>query len=269
MKLDAFLKDTFKGDKAYPTKRKKKWYEFLYLSKYDEVYNTYKIGHSSDVLQRDNTLSTETSKRDPSKIIYTWNIPFAQRVETLVKRVFKNFIKKEGSEKEGRTEIISGIPLKPLVLTIRLLVLNVAFKVNYVEPDEDKMRILWQYFEGVTFNCIKYGNAWYTKTDTITKPFSKDTRVSVIYKDKRGGTEPGVYPATVISYNDNKYYVKWEGNWENNNVPEEFVTPIVVKNGVQRVLDLEEVYKELSDVEQSFVDTSLEESYKVVEKLKF
>lgn len=271
MNLDEFLEKTFKGDKAYPTKRQKKWYEFLYLSKYDEE-NTYKIGHSGDLMQRDNTLSTETTKRDPSKVIYTWNIPFAHQVETLVKRVFKNFIKKEGSDKEGKTEIIRGVPLKPLVLTIRLLVLNIAFEVSYVQPDEIKMEILWKYFQGVTLNAIKYDNTWYTTTGTVTKPFREGTTVRVTYKKKIGNTLPGVYEAKINSYDKTKknYNVKWlEGNWTNNNVAEQFVTPIIDVNGVERVLDLDEVYNELASVEQSFVDTSLERSSQVVEKLKF
>lgn len=268
MNLDDFLEKTFNGDKAYPTKREKKWYEFLYLSKY-EGENTYKIGHSGDLMQRDNTLSTETTKRDPSKVIYTWNIPFAVQAETLVKRVFKNFINKNATDKEGKTEIIRGVPLEPLVLIIRLLVLDVAFQVNYVVPDEGKMNILLQYFGGVTFNGIKYGTTWYTIGSTITKPFKKGTRVRVTYKNKRGSTDPGVYEAEVISYSDNKYNVKWDGNWTNNNVAEELVTPSIAVKGVQIVLDLDKVYDELSGVEQSFVDASLEGSSQVVEKLKF
>ena len=148
--------DMFKGTLAYgyPLDRKP-WYGYLYIATFADEKKL-KIGVTSNLDRRDMQLS--------SKITYIWSLPVHTEIESKVKEVLFYFTNRESSE-SGKTEIFIGIPLYPLILIVRLIILYVFLDRGYIDKytskSREKLKILKSYLGSLRIDGIKYGRTVY------------------------------------------------------------------------------------------------------------
>lgn len=140
------LSETFRGDKIQL--KHHNFDQWLYVGAYhafkreDIMANDpnikFKIGYSSDLTQRENTLNSGTHFK--LSIIYMWPVPSAQMFETQVKRYLKYFIHPKafdymeiGNRDIEKTEVIWGLDLYTLVKIIRLIILKHVIEQEFVQ----------------------------------------------------------------------------------------------------------------------------------------
>lgn len=147
------------GSPAYGTFVKlKPWYGFVYLSKFNEA-NKFKIGITSNLMRRDRELGRESGNQIMSDIVYCWSLPMNAEVEAKVKQVLTKFTRRNIGKEKGRTEIFFNIPLFPLVLIIRSIIVYVCVKGNYVLTTADSSKyqtIMAGYFDAPSPDRIRY-----------------------------------------------------------------------------------------------------------------
>ena len=130
----------FKGGPAYPTIKGHRWYTWLYLArkKADANNNQIKVGITNNLRRRANELRPKGME-----IQWVWSMPTSQLVEKDIKQILHEFIKprRENTEKDlpGKTEIIRNIPFAPLILFIRLVILYVYFKYEFIQDRDPEI----------------------------------------------------------------------------------------------------------------------------------
>lgn len=197
---DFIKSNMFLGTKPYPTIKNKRWDGIMYLSKFND--SKYKIGYTYHLRDRIKSLMKGTKKQDPSRIVWIWASPAASLFEYHVKDILQMFIDRKGS-KEGKTEIIHGIPFKPLVLTIRLIILHVMLKYSYLRENKPGIqKILSAYFEGDYITTVKYDKELYEHVKETGQEYSfkqetTDMKYEVEEIEERKGDE---------------YVIRWKGS---------------------------------------------------------
>ena len=167
--IDEFLQSKmFLGHSIYPSEQVHKWYHWLYIGHVDQKIN--KVGITGNIVQRTKALGRYTP---PIQMCWTWSIPDPDSVELKVKQLLHSFIKEKSKrteelEKEsGYTEKIIGIPIKPLLVFIRLVLLYTFMERNYIPRDQKLFHILEQYMT-VAPTVIKYDNHEYVGNTSAT-----------------------------------------------------------------------------------------------------
>ena len=167
--IDEFLNSKmFLGHSIYPSEQVHKWYHWLYIGHVDQKIN--KVGITGNIVQRTKALGRYTP---PIQMCWTWSIPDPDSVELKVKQLLHSFIKEKSKrteelEKEsGYTEKIIGIPIKPLLVFIRLVLLYTFMERNYIPRDQQLFHILEQYMT-VAPTVIKYDNHEYVGNTSAT-----------------------------------------------------------------------------------------------------
>ena len=130
----------FKGAPAYPTQRGKRWYSWLYLASFDSLKrkNQIKVGIT-------NNLNRRESELENMHILWAWSMPTSQLIEKDIKQILHEFIQPRTKEKaeDGYTEIIHNIPLEPLILLVRIIILYAYMKNNFIKhPSAEYIKIL-------------------------------------------------------------------------------------------------------------------------------
>ena len=152
--LEHFLKSPmWSGDKAHAQIPQKKWFGWVYISEFNSfelqqylkpvnVPNLkFKIGYTLNIAQRKTELEasykTASNKQNSSTIIYSWSLPRPFTFETKIKQFLKAFIHKDSLEKDtsGRSEIIHGLTLEPLIHIIQLCILETCLQQGFVNYD--------------------------------------------------------------------------------------------------------------------------------------
>ena len=117
----------FKGAPAFPTIPGQRWYTWLYLAKLDDSPNI-KVGITNNLNRRD-------YEQRGKQIYWAWSMPTSQLVEKDIKQILHEFIKPrkvDDNNDPGYTEIIHNIPIEPLILLIRLIILYVYVKYKFI-----------------------------------------------------------------------------------------------------------------------------------------
>lgn len=156
--------DMFRGSLAYgyPLDRKP-WYGYLYIATFADEEKL-KIGVTSNLDRRDMQLRQQTKTQDSGKITYIWSLPVHTEIESKVKEVLFHFTNRDSME-SGKTEIFIGIPLYPLILIVRLIILYVfldrGYITNYTPKSRENLKILKSYLGSLRIDGIKYGRTVY------------------------------------------------------------------------------------------------------------
>ena len=185
-----FIQTTmYKGKKAFPTEPGQRWYTWVYLARVDQ--KSIKVGITNDLNRRYLEL-----KRLNQEIQYAWSMPTSQLVEKDIKRILHSFIKprkiKEGEE-PGYTEIIENIPMEPLILFIRLVILYVYIKYNFIEQPEPAIEHALRWIGGdsnrgsrINPNVIQYKDRQY-------KGYSDLGRLRATFHIYKKNRPPSIY----------------------------------------------------------------------------
>lgn len=237
----------FLGTKSYPTIKNKRWDGIMYLSKFQD--DKYKIGYTYHLRDRIKTLMKGTDTREASRIVWIWASPAASLFEYHVKDILQMFIDRKSS-KEGKTEIIHGIPFEPLVLTIRLIILHVMLKYSYLGANKPKIQnSLSSYFEGDYITAVKYDNNVYYHVKESAHEYTFKTNPT---DKKYDSTKQKFEVQSIEARKGDKYLIKWKGFDEMTMEPRSVLLediPDMIRDfemkDVQNVFDIEKVYKEL------------------------
>lgn len=120
--------EMFKGAPAFPTMPGQRWYTWLYLAKLTDSRNI-KVGITNNLNRRD-------YEQQGKQIYWAWSMPTSQLVEKDIKQILHEFIKPRKVDENndpGYTEIIHNIPIQPLILLIRLIILYVYIKYKFID----------------------------------------------------------------------------------------------------------------------------------------
>lgn len=165
--------EMFLGHVAYPTEKLRNWYTWLYLAEV-KTNQRIKIGITNSLQRR----SRELERREPRAVLkYAWSMPCPAIVERSVKQMLGAFIvkKKDAIDDEaGYTEILQGLPMIPLLLSVRLIILYVYLESNFIPPENNstKLGIVRRYMGdasstgggSLNANVIKYSDVYYEGT---------------------------------------------------------------------------------------------------------
>ena len=169
--------ELFLGHVAYPTNKIRNWYTWLYLAEI-KTNKRIKIGITNALARR----SRELEKREPPAVIkFAWSMPCPAIVERSVKQMLGAFIvkKKTATNDEevgsGYTEILQGLPMIPLLLSIRLIILYVYLGSDFIPPENNsnKLAIIKRYMGDASStgggclnaNIIQYCDVYYERTN--------------------------------------------------------------------------------------------------------
>lgn len=153
-------------------KKEKLWHGFLYMaeSKSDKGI---KIGYTNyDLKRRDKELKGFKSPR------YMWSSPNPQLLEKYVKQILVQFTK--NSKNKYADEIFYNIPINILVQTVRLIILYVVTKEQWI-AGRFYYEKLYKYFGGPPFTTIKIDATEYTIQKREEK-YVKGSRVRVLWE---------------------------------------------------------------------------------------
>ena len=166
--------ELFLGHVAYPTRRLHNWYTWLYLAEI-KTNKLIKIGITNSLARR----KRELEQREPPAVIkFAWSMPCPAIVERAVKQMLGAFIvkRKEAIETEaGYTEILQGLPMIPLLLSVRLIILYVYLWYDFIPPglENSSRKVIIQRYMGdassmgggsLNANVIQYGDVYYEGT---------------------------------------------------------------------------------------------------------
>tara|TARA_B110000908_G_C10265511_1_gene463489 strand:+ start:141 stop:1535 length:1395 start_codon:yes stop_codon:yes gene_type:complete len=155
-----FVSLMWSGDKAYAQTPTKPWFGWIYISEFNgfdlEDYTEpepdkipilkFKIGYTLNLAQRTEGLSastkTEKAIQDSSTIVYAWSVPRPKTFETKVLRFLKAFIHTDALLEitTGKTEIVHGLTLDPLVTVIQLCILEQCLEHGYIKGDNSVLK---------------------------------------------------------------------------------------------------------------------------------
>lgn len=140
-----FNSPVWEGDRFYDAKPYRPWFGWIYISLFDEIpVEDYKegknapikIGRSSDVFRRNLELFSNAGDQKASSIVYVWSVPLSIRFENDLKTLLTAYIPKQTDE-SGRSEIVWGIPLIPLISMVQLSILKTCLHMRYIKSDMD------------------------------------------------------------------------------------------------------------------------------------
>jgi hypothetical protein len=166
--------ELFLGHVAYPTRRLQNWYTWLYLAEI-KTNKQIKIGITNSLARRKH----ELEQREPPAVIkFAWSMPCPAIVERAVKQMLGAFIvkRKQATKTEaGYTEVLQGLPMIPLLLSVRLIILFVYLCYDFIPPglaNSSKKEIIRQYMGdassmgggSLNANVIQYGGVYYEGT---------------------------------------------------------------------------------------------------------
>lgn len=216
----------------------KLWHGFLYMAE-SRGDNGIKIGFTNyDLKRRDKELKEFKSPR------YMWSSPNPQMLEKYVKQILIRFTKP--SKKKYSDEVFYNIPIEVLVQTVRLIILYVVTKEQWISG-KFYYEKLYKYFGGPPFNVIKSDEEYRASSIDDSDGYPLGTRVIVDHSD--GNT----YYGKVIGEKDlqdtkkfNKievYKIEYDQNdpLEFEEVPVDWVTALY-DNDLEGVFDLKQAY---------------------------
>ncbi len=163
--------DTFLSSNLFlgvPTFEKEKlWHGFLYMSE-SVSGDGIKIGYTNyDLKRRDKELKEFKSPK------YMWSSPNPQILEKYVKQILVQFTIQDDNKYSD--EVFYNIPIEVLVQTVRLIILYVITKEQWISGTF-YYETLYNYFGGPPFNIIGSGKtsiraytAGYKENDVLTK----------------------------------------------------------------------------------------------------
>jgi hypothetical protein len=237
--IQSFIRSNmFYGIPIYPLKRDKPWYGFLYISKHIDK-NKLKIGYTHyDIKRR----SKELIKEDFNTPMYVWASPNPQVLEKYVKQILIYFTKPQGKYAD---EIFYNIPLETLVDVVRLIILYVVVKENWI-ADDKYYEALSPFFGGPPFNIIQDNKTTYTAQLVTDSELKNGTRVKVLWEGEwleatiegkrigklKNSKNESIGPGWKVRFDEGTYY----------EIPESRIRPIYEKLDNDRVLDLDEAY---------------------------
>lgn len=120
--------EMFKGGPAFPTRTGQRWYTWLYLARLDKSHSI-KVGITNNLQRRD-------YEQKGKEMYWAWSMPTSQLVEKDVKQILHEFTKPrkmEENKEPGYTEIIHNVPIQPLILLVRLIILYVYIKYRFIK----------------------------------------------------------------------------------------------------------------------------------------
>lgn len=143
-----FESPMWEGERFYDAKPYRPWFGWIYIALYDHVlveqYKNaipnlpLKIGHSSNIDRRNKELFRNSDDQKASSIVFVWSVPLSIRFENDLKTLLSAYILPERVENQkGRSEIIWGIPLIPLISIVQLSILKTCLHMRYIRSDID------------------------------------------------------------------------------------------------------------------------------------
>jgi len=209
--FDSFM---WTGDKAYAQTPVKPWFGWIYISEFngfnvqdytnlypDNIQNLkYKIGYTLNIAQRTEALNVSTNTddaiQDSSTIVYTWSVPRPFTFETKVKRFLKAFIHADAllETTQGKTEIVHGLTLGPLVNVIQLCILEQCLEHGYIKGDNSVLKNKIMSCMRSPPDIIKDNNHKY-----YGKKLSKNVSYTMDMKKVIDGLDVETYPSNYVS----------------------------------------------------------------------
>lgn len=228
--------------------KEKLWHGFLYMAE-SRADDGIKIGFTNyDLKRRDNELKEFKSPR------YMWSSPNPQLLEKYVKQILVRFTKP--SKKKYSDEVFYNIPIEVLVQTVRLIILYVVTKEQWI-AGRSYYENLYKYFGGPPFNVIKSDKEYRTSSIDYSDGYPLCTRVIVNHSD--GKSYEGIVIGEKVSQNTNNlgevelYKIEYEYTDEFEEVPAPWVTPLYA-NDIEGVFDLKQAYR---DCDINIIDLKL------------
>tara|TARA_B000000437_G_C11624229_1_gene296684 strand:- start:85 stop:834 length:750 start_codon:yes stop_codon:yes gene_type:complete len=219
-------------------KKEKLWHGFLYMTE-SKVDTGIKIGFTNyDLRRRDKELKEFKSPR------YMWSSPNPQLLEKYVKQILVRFTK-PGNNKYS-DEVFYNIPIEVLVQTVRLIILYVVTKEQWISG-RSYYEKLYKYFGGPPFNVIKYDEEYRASSIDDTDGYPLGTRVIVNHSD--GKSYEGIVIGEKVSKNTNNlgevelYKIEYEDTDEFEEIPASWVVPLYA-NDIEGVFDLRQAYRD-------------------------
>jgi hypothetical protein len=152
----------------------KLWHGFLYMAE-SRADDGIKIGFTNyDLKRRDKELKEFKSPR------YMWSSPNPQMLEKYVKQILIRFTKP--SKKKYSDEVFYNIPIEVLVQTVRLIILYVVTKEQWISG-RSYYEKLYKYFGGPPFNTIKSKTEYRASSIDYSDGYPLGTRVIIDHKD--------------------------------------------------------------------------------------
>jgi len=141
-----FQSPVWEGVRFYDAKPYRPWFGWIYISLFDEIsVEDYKegkadvpikIGRSSNIDRRNKELFSDAGDQKASSIVYVWSVPLCVRFESDLKTLMTAYIMPERSkDQSGRSEIVWGIPLIPLISMVQLSILKTCLHMRYIKSD--------------------------------------------------------------------------------------------------------------------------------------
>jgi hypothetical protein len=218
--------------------KEKLWHGFLYMTE-SKLDKGIKIGFTNyDLRRRDKELKEFKSPR------YMWSSPNPQLLEKYVKQILVRFTKP--SNNKYSDEVFYNIPIEVLVQTVRLIILYVVTKEQWISG-KSYYEKLYKYFGGPPFNVIKSDGEYRASSIDYSDGYPLRTRVIIDHDD--GNTYYGRVIAEKVLQNTKKfdeievYKIEYEDTDEFEEVPASWVTPLYA-NDIEGVFDLKQAYRD-------------------------
>ena len=139
----------WKGQRFYDAKHYRPWFAWVYIALYDHIsIEDYKkdinpevqikIGQTSNIdrrnkeLFRDSTYKGKTQKK--ASIVYVWSVPLSIRFENDLKTLLASYILQDTTRAQA-SEIITGIPVVPLINIIQLSIFKTCLSMRFIKSD--------------------------------------------------------------------------------------------------------------------------------------
>ncbi len=218
--------------------KEKLWHGFLYMTE-SKVDKGIKIGFTNyDLRRRDKELKEFKSPR------YMWSSPNPQLLEKYVKQILVRFTKP--SNNKYSDEVFYNIPIEVLVQTVRLIILYVVTKEQWISG-RSYYKKLYKYFGGPPFNVIESDREYRASSIDTTNGYPLGTRVIVKHSD--GKSYEGIVIGEKEVQDTNNfdevevYKIEYEDTDEFEEVPASWVIPLYA-NDIEGVFDLKQAYED-------------------------
>lgn len=144
-----FESSVWKGQRFYDAIHYRPWFAWIYIALYDHIgIEEYKkdpnpdvqikIGQTSNIdrrnkeLFRDTTYKGKTQKK--ASIVYVWSVPLSIRFENDLKTLLASYILQDTTRAQA-SEIITGIPVVPLINIIQLSIFKTCLSMRFIKSD--------------------------------------------------------------------------------------------------------------------------------------